>query len=473
VRPIGVVQVTVTPAEVVGGRTAAGQVTLECPAPANGLVVTLSSSHPSVRAPASVTVAGGATAASFTVTTEYVSARQNVLLSATSGGTVQSTALTVLPDPPSAPPSQLAATVVSPSQIRLTWRDNSANETGFEIERKTGNASFQRIATAAANSTTFTDSSLTPNTAYAYRVRAVNASGPSAYSNEATATTPSVPPPPLAPLMRRIAVFRLSTQEWFLREGDGTASIAQFGGPGDVPAPADYLGTGSAQIAVFRPGTREWFLRTGAGLTLRVPFAAPADVPVPADYAGLGRAQIAVYRQGPGEWYVRHDLGTATILQFGGPEDQPVPADYLGLRRAQIAVYRPRTGEWFVRREDGGTVLVQWGAPGDIPIPGDYFGLGRTQIAVYRPSTAEFFLRDDLGRATVLPFGVPGDVPVPADYHGIGRPQIAVYRPATGEWFVRADNGAVTRVQWGGLNDVPVPAAFAPRFSMVAAAADR
>lgn len=35
------------------------------------------------------------------------------------------------------------------------WVDNSAVETGFEVERKTGTGSFQSIATLAANVVTF------------------------------------------------------------------------------------------------------------------------------------------------------------------------------------------------------------------------------------------------------------------------------------------------------------------------------
>src|SRR5256885_11934954 len=39
----------------------------------------------------------------------------------------------------------------------------------------------------------------------------------------------------------------------------GNTIAIQFGGPGDIPVPADYLGLAHVQVAVFRPGTREWF----------------------------------------------------------------------------------------------------------------------------------------------------------------------------------------------------------------------
>jgi subtilisin family serine protease len=92
---------------------------------------------------------------------------------------------------PSAP-TNLAGTALSKSQIKLTWTDNATNETGFRIERCKGSTctNFALIATVGANVTTYTNSNLTANTAYRYRVYAYNASGNSAYSNIVTVTTP-------------------------------------------------------------------------------------------------------------------------------------------------------------------------------------------------------------------------------------------------------------------------------------------
>jgi len=96
--------------------------------------------------------------------------------------------------PPALPaaPSALTATAVSPTQINLSWSDNSGNESGFKIERcKNPNCTnFAQIAQVGANVTTFADTSVTKNTAYNYRVRAFNAGGNSSYSNTAGAKTP-------------------------------------------------------------------------------------------------------------------------------------------------------------------------------------------------------------------------------------------------------------------------------------------
>jgi hypothetical protein len=92
------------------------------------------------------------------------------------------------------PPSNLTATAVSSSQINLSWTDNSTDEAGFKIERKTGaGGTYSQIDTVGANITTYPNTGLEASTTYYYRVRAYNAGGDSAYSNEASATTMSVP----------------------------------------------------------------------------------------------------------------------------------------------------------------------------------------------------------------------------------------------------------------------------------------
>lgn len=88
-------------------------------------------------------------------------------------------------------PSNLTATALSPSQIKLTWTDNSLDETRFYIERKTGaSGTYSTLASVYANTTTYTDTSASQNTEYYYRVRAYNNGGYSPYSNETVAATP-------------------------------------------------------------------------------------------------------------------------------------------------------------------------------------------------------------------------------------------------------------------------------------------
>jgi uncharacterized delta-60 repeat protein len=91
----------------------------------------------------------------------------------------------------------LAVTSVLPTQVSLTWSHTGTTETGFAVERSTGNnSSYQVIATLPANSTTYSDTGLTPYTTYYYRVRAFNTAGYSAYTNEVSPTTTETTPRP-------------------------------------------------------------------------------------------------------------------------------------------------------------------------------------------------------------------------------------------------------------------------------------
>jgi hypothetical protein len=89
---------SVNPNSVAGGTPATGTVTLPDPAPAEGLVVTLASEAPSVASvPSSITIPGGATSGSFTISTFTASATSNVGLSATHADTTVFSSITVGP----------------------------------------------------------------------------------------------------------------------------------------------------------------------------------------------------------------------------------------------------------------------------------------------------------------------------------------------------------------------------------------
>jgi subtilisin family serine protease len=94
--------------------------------------------------------------------------------------------------PPDAP-TGLTADAAASSVIDLGWTDNSNNETGFRIERKTGvDGTYSLIATLGQDATAYSDTGLAGLTDYFYRVYAYNSTlGNSDYSNEANASTPS------------------------------------------------------------------------------------------------------------------------------------------------------------------------------------------------------------------------------------------------------------------------------------------
>jgi hypothetical protein len=104
---------------------------------------------------------------------------------------------TPLPAAP-ASPSNLVATAISANQVNLTWTDNATTETGFTIQRAlvTGGVpgTFEAIDGVGANITAYSDPTVSPSTAYAYRVVAFNTGGDSQPSNVATVTTPALGP---------------------------------------------------------------------------------------------------------------------------------------------------------------------------------------------------------------------------------------------------------------------------------------
>jgi fibronectin type III domain protein len=88
-------------------------------------------------------------------------------------------------------PTALAAAAIDRRSIELTWVNGAIPQTAVQIERCTGSGctNFTQVTSIAGTATTFTDGSLAPRTSYTYRVRAVNESGPSPYSNTASART--------------------------------------------------------------------------------------------------------------------------------------------------------------------------------------------------------------------------------------------------------------------------------------------
>jgi len=86
-------------------------------------------------------------------------------------------------------PTGLTAGALSGTQVQLSWTNSSQTAAGASVERAAG-ANYAQVATVGPSVTTYTDSGLSPSTAYNYRVRAFNtAAGYSAYSNAVSVTT--------------------------------------------------------------------------------------------------------------------------------------------------------------------------------------------------------------------------------------------------------------------------------------------
>ena len=142
--------------------------------------------------------------------------------------------------PPNAP-TNLEAEVISSSEIKLTWNDNSDNEVGFKIERKTDSTDWDEIKTVEANTITYTDTELTSNTRYYYRVKAYNQGGESNYSNMISITT----------LSSEAIKWRYKITDW------GISSSPAIGSDSTI-----YVGSSSYLYAINHDGSEKWKFKT-------------------------------------------------------------------------------------------------------------------------------------------------------------------------------------------------------------------
>lgn len=74
---------------------------------------------------------------------------------------------------------------VSSSSCSISWNDNSNNESGFRLERKTEGGNYSVIAeNIPADTNSYLDTNLISDTVYYYRLLAYNSAGESDYTNE-------------------------------------------------------------------------------------------------------------------------------------------------------------------------------------------------------------------------------------------------------------------------------------------------
>src|SRR5690606_19366850 len=97
----------------------------------------------------------------------------------TSGGQVQ---------PPGQPGTPSTSNVTS-SSVTLNWGASFGTVSNYQIERATGASSNNFSQVGTSTTTSFTDSGLSPNTTYRYRVRATKSAGRSPYSGITNVTT--------------------------------------------------------------------------------------------------------------------------------------------------------------------------------------------------------------------------------------------------------------------------------------------
>lgn len=127
-----------------------------------------------------------------------------------------------------AAPTGLTATPLSTTEIRLAWVDNATNETEYRVEVQAPGESFVDIGAVGANTTGADVFGLSPATSYNFRVRARNATGNSAYSNTATATTAGAKPTAPSAMTAYDPSATTIEVRWNDRSNNETAFVVEF-----------------------------------------------------------------------------------------------------------------------------------------------------------------------------------------------------------------------------------------------------
>jgi fibronectin type 3 domain-containing protein len=96
---------------------------------------------------------------------------------------------------PLAPPASLTAAASGPTSVVLTWQDKETTALGYYVLRATDGVNFTLLATVSGpKATTYTDTSVSSNSAYSYKVECFTGNNTSTASNSASVTTPLAAP---------------------------------------------------------------------------------------------------------------------------------------------------------------------------------------------------------------------------------------------------------------------------------------
>lgn len=390
---------------------------------------------------------------------------------------------------PPAAPSNLQATDIGTTQLRLNWTLNSTDELGVRVLRKSlSETTYSQVAVLGPGVTTFADAGLIAGETYSYRIFAFNNFGDSSFEEVTVSTRSPAPQSVIAGLSGNSVILSWSTSV-------GATSYKVFrsevsNGIGETSVPIASGITATSFVDTTTVVGRLYFYRvlavnnSGDGplseqsqvqvnaLTFTVgsflngvwtidsnfnglldandqkyTFGLPGDTPVWGDWNGDGKKDFGVYRQGV--WYLDSNgiqgwQPSDTTVRFGIAGDIPVAGDWLGDRRDRLGVFRQ--GTWYI--DNNGTFgwqptdsIVRYGLPGDKPVAGDWRGNGRDRFAVYRDGTWYIDNNGIFGWQStdaIVRYGIPGDTPVVGDWNGDGRDDMSVYR-GDGHWYFDAN----------------------------------
>ena len=163
-------------------------------------------------------------------------------------------------------------------------------------------------------------------------------------------------------------------------------TITSFGAVGDLPVVGNFdATTPEDEVGVYRPSTQEFFLDDGNPSPLTFVFGDPDDLPVVGNWddSADGSDEVGVYRPSNNTFYLRADnipgASAVTPRPMGGTGDLPVVGDFNRDGRTTIGVHRNGgvNGTFFLDDQatgQGVDIQLDYGAGTDIAISGDWDG---------------------------------------------------------------------------------------------------
>jgi hypothetical protein len=333
-------------------------------------------------------------------------------------------------------PLQIFASAAQAAQLQLTWTDNSNNEDGFNIFRKTGTSgNYTTIASVGVNITNYTDSTVSAGTTYCYQMTAFNSAGQSAKTPEACGA-------PAA------GSFTLTVT----KVGSGSGSVSSSpGGINGCTSSCSASFSGTVQLTANPSAGSSFAGWSGGGCngTAGCTFNLTANTTVTATFnLSSSPSPSPAWTFCANEWAQCNFSGTKEV-RYGANGVYVSNIFTNGVSCSNSVFGDPIYG--FAKRCEYRNVATTAAATTNLASTDQLRTTANSnqlssRIGIFRPSTGQWLLDrngngvlDCSNDLCISNFGQDGMRPVSGDWNGTGTSSIGTFDIATGSWHL--DNG--------------------------------